>query len=493
MANKEAGFSTGTRILLVLAALVLVSVGGGSTTIYYIYRSQQQFDSVVGRDVAELGAANELKTALLNQKGFVTYYFLDGDPQWLEQLEVHRKAFESWLQKSREYSGGEREDELIKKIESEYIRYVITKERVIEHYRVGDHEAGKEEHWEVRQQFFDLYALCDQYNNIIEQDIARARDRAGKKADFFSLIALTAMAVSLGLGLILAFVLATQLLGPIRRLAVEAGAEGTGSFAGDEVSALENRVHGLIENVGQAQSELAKSRERLLHSEKMAVVGKLAADVAHSIRNPMTSIKMRLFSLERSLELNVTQKEDFEVVSEEMRRLDNIVRNFLEFSRAPKLKMQRVNISDILDMTLDLLHHRFERHNVELVRSRAESLPEVNADPELVKEVFLNLVVNALEAMSDDCKLTIGEEEAVAEQIGSAVVVRITDVGPGIAESIQEKIFEPFFSTKEEGTGLGLPMAMRIIEEHGGSLELRSEEGRGATFIITLPVREETS
>ncbi len=189
--------------------------------------------------------------------------------------------------------------------------------------------------------------------------------------------------------------------------------------------------------------------------------------------------------------MSPAQKEDFDVISEEMRQLDNIVRNFLEFSRPPKLKLQKTNVSDVVDMALQLLEKRLERHGVKVERERHQLLPNIDADPELLKEVLVNLIVNACDAMGEGGWLVVAEEEVVAEHIGRAVLVRVTDSGPGIPESIRDKILEPFFSTKEEGTGLGLSIAARTLEEHGGYLEVRSDEGRGTTFTMTLPVREE--
>lgn len=480
----------GNKVLVVLTVLLVISIGGGAATIYYTYGMQKLFDSALGRDIVEFNAAKELEIALLNQKGFATYFFLDGDPEWLGQLELNRKAFETWFQKAREYAEGGIEKGLLQKIESEYIQYVISKEKVISHYRSGDRDKGAELHWEVRKRFFELYGLCEQFKEIIEDKIASVRNDARTRAKWFSGLAIAAMMIALFLGLILAFILLTQILGPIRRLAMVAGLSADEALKGDEVEILRNRIHGLIEDVGQTKTELQKSRERLLQSEKMAVLGKLAADMAHSIRNPMTSIKMRLFSLQRNIELSPTQKEDLDVVSEEMRRLDNIVRNFLEFSRPPRLKMHKLNVSEILDMSLQLLQHRFEQYDVRIERHQHDCIPEVEADPELLKEVLVNLMVNALEAMKDGGTLKISEEEAVAEEIGRAVLIRLKDTGPGIPDSIRNKVWEPFFSTKEDGTGLGLPTAVRIIEEHGGRLNLRSREGLGATFTVTLPIKE---
>jgi signal transduction histidine kinase len=221
------------------------------------------------------------------------------------------------------------------------------------------------------------------------------------------------------------------------------------------------------------------------------MVGKLAAGVAHSIRNPLTSVKMRLFSLERSLQLSPTEKEDMEVISEEIRHLDTIVRNFLEFSRRPKLKIQSVSPSDIVDMAIQLLRHRLESYGVAVELYRQRRLPNIEADPEQLKEVLVNLIVNACDATGEGGKILIREEEGVTDPVGHVVVIRVSDNGPGVPEVIKDKIFQPFFSTKEEGTGLGLSIAARIVEDHSGCLSLRSKEGKGATFIITLPCKAE--
>jgi len=296
--------------------------------------------------------------------------------------------------------------------------------------------------------------------------------------------------VSFMLAVLLAFVLGHQILAPVRQLTAEAGREGDTDAAGNEVKALSRSVRGLIQDVDQTQSELAKSRESLLQAEKMALVGKLAAGMAHSIRNPFTSVKMRLFSLNRSLEFTDTQKEDFDVISEEIRRIDTIVQNFLEFSRPPKLKIQSISPSIIVDQTIELLKHRLKAYDVDVTIDRGQNLPEIGADPEQLKEVFVNLIVNACEAMDRGGSIVIREQETINPSGGKLAVVRVTDGGPGIAESIRQKVLQPFFTTKEEGTGLGLSIVDRIIKEHQGSMDIESNEIGGTTFIISLPIKE---
>jgi signal transduction histidine kinase len=234
---------------------------------------------------------------------------------------------------------------------------------------------------------------------------------------------------------------------------------------------------------------LEKSRENLLQTEKMATVGKLAAGMAHSIRNPFTSIQMRLFSLSRSLNLDSDQQEDFEVISQEIRHIDTIVQNFLEFTRPPRLTMQRVSPSVVVDNAIQLLEHRLKSYDVSVEIIRDQVLPEVSADPEQLKEVLVNLIINACEAMGNGGTIVIDEQVSGLEN-GQRAHIRLSDSGPGISESRAEKIFQPFFTTKEDGTGLGLSIASNILNEHGGSITLQNPQTGGATFVISLPIGE---
>ncbi len=243
--------------------------------------------------------------------------------------------------------------------------------------------------------------------------------------------------------------------------------------------------------IAQDITEHKRMQRAMRDSDKLVTVGKLAAGVAHSIRNPLTSVKMRLFSMEGTVGLSESEREDLKVISEEIRHIDGIVRNFLEYSRRPRLRMQKVSPSDVVDMALNLLKQRLDSYGVEVRLSRQSWLPEIYADPDQLKEALVNLLVNSSEAMGYGGLIAIREEEVVEEPRGRKVVIRVSDNGPGFPESIQDDLFEPFFTTKEEGTGLGLTIAARIIEEHGGKLELSSREGDGALSTISLPVREE--
>jgi signal transduction histidine kinase len=256
------------------------------------------------------------------------------------------------------------------------------------------------------------------------------------------------------------------------------------------VAALELSVHGLIKNTEQVHQDLKKSQETLLQSEKMALLGKLAAGTSHSIRNPLTSVKMRLFSLNRSCEFTDAQQEDFNVISGEIQQINKIVDNFLEFSRPPRLKTRNMSPSLIVDSALNLLEQRLQSYRVSIKLVRSVPLSSTRIDPEQLKEVIVNIIINACEAIKHDGRIIISEEERFVHPLEKVAIIRIMDNGPGIPDDIQSEIFNPFFTTKDHGTGLGLSISYNIIAGHGGWLDVSSKEGQGAAFVITLPIRE---
>lgn len=475
------------RIYSVLTSLVVITLLGGLIMVWYTYRMEGLLTDLVDKDLAAYQRAEALESALAHQKGYVSYFFQDGDPKWLVHLSHYREIFQKRLEEARSLVRSGRQREVINRIEAEYIQYITLKDRVIDYYTSGDRERGERLHAEVREHFFKVMEYCEQYKSLYTQKIKLIKESSYRQAKKLRVIAGTAVLLVLLLGVVLAFVLVNDILEPLRKLAREAN-PGINPDGSDEVKALGRSIRGLIEDIDQTHSELEKSREHLLQAEKMVVVGKLAAGMAHSIRNPLTSVKMRLFSLNRTLDLSPHQKEDFEVISEEILHVDNIVQSFLEFSRPPKLRMQDMSPSEVVDLVFRLLAHRLESYNVTAHLERQGSLPHCNIDPERLKEVLVNIIENACEAMKGGGTISVREEVGVDGAVGPAALIHLEDSGPGIPESIQAKVFEPFFTTKEEGSGLGLSIAVRIMEEHGGRLSLRSAEGEGALFSVIIPV-----
>lgn len=478
------------RIFLPLMLLVAANVLGAGVTLWYVNETNKLYASVVDRDVDALISAERLETELVAQKGYVTYYFLNQDPEWLLRLSEKNREFEIQLSRARGLAYLPQAQDILEHIASAYARYAQARDQVIELYRRGELARGAELHWGVRDQFHAIYSLCEQYKTLHERSIEKTRAAYRRRVAYLKATAFAAVPLSALLGFVLALVLVRQVLVPVRRLAEKTRAGSRDKLQRNEVAALGKGVNSLMEDVGKSLIQLEESRGALVQAEKLAMVGRLSAGVAHSIRNPLTSVKMRLFSLERSLALDEMQQEDFTVIADEIRHMDSIIGNFLEFARPPRLRMQMKSPTEVVDQALLLLRHRVESYGIEVRVFREGKLPELLLDPEQIKEVLVNLFVNACDAMGEGGCIEIRESDCVMDRLGRAAVIRFSDTGPGIAPEIREKVFEPFFSTKEEGTGLGLAIARRVVSEHGGSIVVGAGPAGGAEFIIALPVRE---
>ena len=476
-----------TQIYLILLAIVAVVAGGGGIIILYTNEISSNISNVIYKNLEAYQTAEKLENALINQKGFVSYYYIDKNPDWLRRLGEYRQMFRERLVEIKKLAHTEQQKQSIQLIEEKYNRYIKLKDQVIGYYSEGGTYAGADLHQKARDQFFSILDACESHKLLHEEKIRASWDRSQKMTSRLigSVIATAAIVAVLVFGLLV--LLITQLLGPLHQISKESSKGSLDSDARDDIRILSMNVKGLINEANQAQVKLKQNREVLIQSEKLALVGKLAAGMAHSIRNPLTSVNMRLFSLGRSLELNESQKEDFEVIAEEIKHLDIIVQNFLEFSRPPKLTMMPVSLSTVVDQSLQLLTHRLKSYNVVAEVERAEMLPSVMGDQEQLKEVFINLIVNACEAMNTGGSIVIREDVVTTSQHKFARVI-IVDSGYGIPEVLIDKVFQPFFTTKDEGTGLGLSIASRIIQDHGGIMEVESPSEQGTIFRIMLPI-----
>ncbi len=478
------------RILLLIASLAIINIAGSTITLWYSYKAQDLNYSMVDQDLTALIAAQNLETALVMQKGFLTYFFMTDSPEWLEKLKKHHEDFQIWLIQAREINQSTQGVKILNEIESRYIRFVFDREKVIELYKNGEKKEGASKHWNVRNQFFKIIELTGQFKKVQEEKINSSSYSLRNVSWKIKYMAGAAIPCVIFLSILLTFFLLSQVLNPIQKLAIEADLKEIPGGLENEIEALKSRVQHLIMDIGQTHAKLAESQEHLVQSERLAMVGKLAAGVAHSVRNPLTSVKMRLFTLERSLSLTLEQKEDLDVISEEIRHIDTILRNFLEYARPPKLNCQLHSPSDVVDLTIQLLKHRIESYRVDINVERKEKLPKVMLDSDQLKEVLVNLIINSCEAMGENGRITIIEDKIQNDPYHQTAVIRVKDNGPGISPELKEKIFEPFFSSKEEGSGLGLSIAKRIMKEHGGELHAEFDEEPGATFTIIMPIKE---
>ncbi|MFZ1061099.1 MAG: ATP-binding protein, partial [Candidatus Rokuibacteriota bacterium] len=250
--------------------------------------------------------------------------------------------------------------------------------------------------------------------------------------------------------------------------------------------ALENAR--LQADLQQRLAELQRTQAQLVQSAKLAALGELVANIAHEFNNPLTSIVGYASELRLSLPDGDPRRDEVMIIEGEALRARKIVRDLLDFSRQRVPALEAVHINPLLSRVVSILRHQARLANVEVEEEYGVDLPTVLADADQLRQVFLNLVTNGLDAMPDGGRLWI--TTALAEQDGEYwVEVAVQDTGSGIASEHLSRVFEPFFTTKPEakGMGLGLSVSQGIIQSHKGQILVESELGRGSTFRMRLP------
>ncbi len=256
----------------------------------------------------------------------------------------------------------------------------------------------------------------------------------------------------------------------------------------DEIGRLMAGFNSMVDNLSQAQNELKSYHYRQMERvDRLASVGEMAAGLAHEIKNPLAGISGAINVLADDYADGDSRREIMQQIQSQIGRLDKTVNDLLYFGRPGQPEFAFADINTLLKQTLLFVAQHPEARNVGRVDEMTRGLPAVWIDHKQIQQVVLNLALNAVQAMDDGGMLTV-ETDRVQTASGDWVQIRISDTGPGIAPEVLAKIFTPFFTTKTQGTGLGLPICRQLMEHNGGSLEVESEVGRGTTFILLLPV-----
>jgi two-component system NtrC family sensor kinase len=239
----------------------------------------------------------------------------------------------------------------------------------------------------------------------------------------------------------------------------------------------------LERRIEEAREELRITHENMLRSETLSVVGTFASGVAHELATPISTI-ISYFGMIKG-RLSAQDTEDADIIESELHRCRNILRGMLNFARTPEKDKSLTDVNSIIRDILALVKYQTEYRKIVISEDLADNLPGIMAVPGQLRQVFMNIIVNALQSMSSRGELNVSTS---AEGDGGNIVIRISDTGCGIPENEINKIFNPFYTSKESGTGLGLSISYGMIKGHGGEIEVQSEQGKGTTFTISLPV-----
>jgi signal transduction histidine kinase len=300
------------------------------------------------------------------------------------------------------------------------------------------------------------------------------------------------------LGLVGAVVLAKRITGPLEKLVEGTVRIAKGDFtqmisvgSRDELGDLARSFNEMTKDLLETRRQMEDANRRLIQAEKLASIGRISASIAHEIRNPLTSVKLNIQKLMQIESLDEEEKEHLSISQEGIAQIEKFIKELLNFTRVSELNPERFSMVQIVEESLKMMRNSFLEKNITLEKQYAADLPAVVVDGDKMRQVFLNILRNAVEAVEACGRISL-RLSRIKENGVPRIRVRISDDGCGIPEKDWENIFEPFYTTKASGFGLGLSNARKIVEQHRGSITVAKSKGKGTTFEVRIPCEVET-
>jgi signal transduction histidine kinase len=489
------------RILLQVAgpavAIGLLLFATSLVSAWYISKLQNDLAQILSQNVTSLEAAQDLEIQVRRLRFHSLLALVDPGPTRQTAIDEDRAKFEDGLRRVREAANTEEKQALVVEIEAGYRRY----NDELRGLPAEIHKAGPAA---------DLGRLADAHpvNYVVlpcQKLLLLNKDSMQKTREESDLVSKQVQVAMLLLGILgpfggmlIGYGVARGLSRSIYQLSVRVRdmAErldqdvASVSIAADgDLRHLDHQLRHVVRRVEEIAERVQRQQQEMLRAEQLAAVGQLGASVAHEIRNPLTSIKLLVEAGLRSQHQLPLSREDLQVIHGEIERLERTAQGLLDFARLPAPQRAILDLHDAASQALDLIRARANQQHVAICTQIAEVPLPVRADRDQLHTVLVNLLLNALDAMPNGGGLEI--------ELGTASTeanLSISDTGAGIAPAIAGRLFTPFASTKPTGTGLGLSLSRRIIEEHGGQISASNRPQGGARFTITLPlVPEETA
>jgi nitrogen fixation/metabolism regulation signal transduction histidine kinase len=303
---------------------------------------------------------------------------------------------------------------------------------------------------------------------------------------------IVATAVVFGIGIILAVILSWMYTKPIHNIVNAARTVAAGDLSlelktdrTDEIGELTHSFNYMVQKLREERA----LEEKLREAEHLSGIAQLAKSIAHEIRNPLNFISLSIDHLKKKyMPQGNEDKEKFEVlivsIKHEIQRLNKLVGDFLEYGKPMRLSLQVIDLGNLIGEVLELVRAKAEKDGIRITYRNGE-IPVLSVDPELIKTCIFNIILNAFQAMPEGGDLTV-----ITKTSNGEAYIIVEDTGIGVSNENMQKLFDPFFSTKITGLGLGLAMTKRVVEEHGGKADFQSTEGKGSVMTISLPIRE---
>ncbi len=461
---------------------------------WYVNRLQADLAAILEQNVSSMQAAQQLEISARSIRFHCFLYLIDPDPALLRDIQDDPKVFQRWLARAEQTALTPVEQAEVEAIRQGYDRY----RREFLRARARVEKFGPDRGYRQLAEANPIRHItdpCQDYLRTNEQMMADAVDRGNR---FNSRLRLTMLLLALGGplgGLLGGYGMARGLSRSLYRLSVrvqdmaqqlDRDVAAVHLTPDSDLAHLDRQLDHVLARVREVAERLQQQQKEMLRAQQLAAVGQLAASVAHEVRNPLTSIKMLVEVALREHRPRPLTPDVLKVVHGEVLRLEQTVQGLLDFARPPALRRRRSDLRGIVSQAVELVRARARQQKVEIAVGCAEGPVSANVDPGQLCSVLVNLLVNALDAMPGGGRLTV-----CLEAVPGGARLCIQDTGEGIRPELLARLFTPFTSTRPTGSGLGLSISRRVVEEHGGSIEAANLSAGGACFTIALPLAPE--
>jgi signal transduction histidine kinase len=483
-----------SRVYGCIAAVLVIALAASSAAVFTLRQTSHSMETILEDNLPSVIAGEELELALLEQRGCVSSFLLSGgDDKWLQELHDKQKDFQRWHASAMQIAYTEDERQALQHLARVVQRYDARREAVIDLFRSGQSaEAQQILFTEVNDLYHEAYRWCEQLIAINKRLMEKASQDAVGTVERVSLGMFGAIGLQLSLIATLLWTFYRAVLGPLQQMAVDLRGYSPvrpqeQRVLGDEVELIAKYLRLLLMDAADYRSTLESQRRQLFDAQKMASVGRLAANLAHEIRNPLTAMKMWLFSVRGAISEGSEVARTLDSVTQEVRRLEAIVKQFLEFSRPPSAKLAWTSVAELISGSASLVEPLLREKGVHWRQELSPALPQIYVDREQMMQVLVNLLRNAAESVPPKGSVVVLARREINSAGHEEAVLLVRDNGPGIPADLQSRVFEPFFTTKEDGTGLGLSIVDSIVVRHGGRVEVQSIAEGGTEIAIHLP------
>lgn len=491
----------------IVGVSLLLTVLGGCAA-WYLHRLQQDASSLLVTSVAKVQCAEEMEMICHELRNHLNQFLITSDRSELSAASNLEERTHRLLAQAIEVSQTEQETALVAQIKAGYEGFFDTFRRVRREDESGDQRQAILEL--VRNQTVrEILGPAHRYRDLNRRQMTQISQHNQRIADRMGLGLLLLGICGAVAGLLAGYGIARRIHQSIAQLSVPIR-DATGKLnevvgpitvsSGQSLGELEAALNDMSGRVETVVERLQQSQRAAQRSERFAALGQLSAGLTHELRNPLTSMRILVQSALEDGELARLEGRDLVVMDEEISRLDSSIQTFLDFARPPKLEKRPLILRNVLRQTVDFVSRRAAELGARIDCRLPERVLEIEADIGQIRQLLLNLLLNALEAMNEGGTVSVrmryeladaaasGSGEACCETVPDWVILEVADVGRGLPAELGDRIFEPFISTKDSGAGLGLAICKRIVEEHGGEITAASRPEQGAVFTVRLPV-----